>query len=234
MTSTELKYHVLLGVDKLFEGAAPGYNDLQISAILNRAQRRVFNKYRELFDKDEKIRKMLAPVTKRASLLEADIAPSISTTYAHTNGAYYSLPTDVAQLVEEYVTFIEEAGPPEVVSDPVIVFPITYDYYTKNYKNRYKKPYAELVWRMDAGFDPNNEMYYVELITDGENPIKDYVITYLKHPDEMVVDSTGANEVDCEIIETQFQEEIIAEAIKIIVAALNDEGYQVAAAERQF
>jgi len=233
MTPTELKYHVLLGVDKLYEGAAPGYNDLQISAILNRAQRRVYAKYREQFDKDEKVRKILSPLLVRASLVESDITPSIDNTYTHLNGWFYALPEQAAYLVEEYVTFVEEVGPPPVISDPVIVYPITYDYYTKNYKNRYKKPYSELVWRLDAGYDQVNELYYVEIITDGVNPINDYSVTYLKYPEDIIVDSIGATESPCEIIDQGFQDEIIAEAIKIIVAALNDEGYQVAAVERE-
>ena len=233
MTPAELKYHVLLGVDKHFENAAPGYNDIQMSAILNKAQRRVFKKYRELFDRDEKVRKILSPVLSRGSLLEADIIKSNDNTYTHPNGWFYALPEGTAYLVEEYVT-LDLGTNPATYSDPVLVYPITYDYYVKNYKNRYKKPHTDLVWRLEAGYENEDELYVVELITDGVYEIYDYFIVYLRYPTDIIVDITGVEETPCEIVDQGFHDEIVSEAIKIIVAALNDEGYQVAAAERTF
>jgi len=227
MTAAEMRYNVLLGVDSLFESGAPGYNDTQLSAILNRAQRRVFGKWKKLFDTNEEVKRILSPVTERASLLEADIVPATSQDYAHPNGTLYLLPDDdIAKLVEEYVRFDEGSG---VYSDPVIVLPISYDYYTKNYKSRYKKPYSNLVWRLD--YKTENSQYIVELITDGSDTIGDYQITYLRWPVDIKITSTAVN---CEILHEGFHDEIVAEAIKIIVAALNDEGYQVAGAERTF
>lgn len=230
MTSSEMKYAVLLGVDSLFENAAPGYNNLQIETILNKSQRRVFNEKKKVYDTDETVKRMLAPLNKRGSLSGGDIVLTTNTNltnYTHPNGTLYSLPEDVGFIVEEYVKYAD--------GNPVLVFPITYDYYTKNYDSRYKKPYRKMVWRLDYSTEriahtpptPPTTNYVVELITDGENTIEDYVVSYLRFPVDIKIGTT-----DCEILDKNFQDEVVSEAIKMIVAALNEEGYQVAMNEK--
>ena len=235
MTSSEMKYAVLLGVDSYFENAAPGYNNLQIENFLNKSQRRVFNAKKKIYDIDETVKRMLSPLNERGSVLGGDIVLTIDTNltaYIHPNGILYSLPEDVGFIVEEYVKFLTA---PATYSNPIPVFPITYDYYTKNYDSRYKKPYEKMVWRLDYSTEtitpalpatPTTN-YVVELIGDGVNVIGDYVISYLRFPIDIVIGVT-----DCEILDSNFQDEVVSEAIKMIVAALNDEGYQVAMNEK--
>lgn len=226
MTAAEMKFAVLLGIDSIFENTAPGYNNLQIQTFLNKAQRRVFKEKKKVYDRDETVKRMLSPLNKRGSLLEGDITLTTDVTlipYVHPNGTLYSLPDDVGFLTEEYVKLLTA---PAVYSDPVLVFPITYDYYSKNYNSRYKKPYEGLIWRMDYSVE-DDDHYVVELITDGTDIIGDYIISYLRFPVDMVIGS-----VDCEILDDNFQDEIVSETIKMIVAALNDEGYQVAMNEK--
>ena len=235
MTSSEMKYAVLLGVDSIFENAAPGYNNLQIENFLNKAQRRIFNTKKKIYDIDETVKRMLSPLNKRGSFLEGDIVLTINTDltdYTHPNGTLYSLPEDVGFIVEEYVKFLTA---PATHSNPIPVFPITYDYYTKNYDSRYKKPYEKMVWRLDYSTETIAHVppaaptvnYVVELITDGINIIGDYVISYLRFPVDIEI-----GVADCEILDSNFQDEVVSEAIKMIVAALNDEGYQVAMNEK--
>lgn len=228
MTSSEMKYAVLLGVDSYFENAAPGYNNLQIETVLNKAQRRIFNSKKKLYDTDETVKRMLSPLVERGSLLRGDIIATVAsglTNYKHPNGTLYTLPDDVAFLIEEYVKFLTA---PATYSDPVAVLPITYDYYTKNYDSKYKKPYDKLVWRLDYNIEAlTSTRYVIELITDSTSTIGDYVIAYLRFPENIEIGVT-----DCEILDDNFQDEVVSEAIKIIVAALNDEGYQVAMNEK--
>lgn len=235
MTSSEMKYAVLLGVDSLFENAAPGYNNLQIENFLNKSQRRVFNTKKKIYDIDETVKRMLSPLNERGSLLEGDIVLTIDanlTNYTHPNGTLYSLPENTGFIVEEYVKFLTA---PATYGNPVPVLPITYDYYTKNYDSRYKKPYERMVWRLDYSTEliahvppaPPTTNYVVELITDGVNVIGDYVISYLRFPTDIRIGIS-----DCEILDSNFQDEVVSEAIKMIVAALNDEGYQVAMNEK--
>jgi hypothetical protein len=236
MTANELRYNVLVGVDSLFSGTAPGYNDRQISSIINRAQRRVFKDKAPLFDTNEKIKRILAPVVKRGSLGEGDIVATTEASiidYPHTTnnmkGEFFTLPDDLAFIVEEGVK-LDLSG---TVNDIAIVFPITYDYFLKNYKSRYKKPCADLVWRMDAKLDGGHPC--VELIYPDTYTVDDYIVSYLRYPDDITVNvGTPGSQVDCEILDQSFQDEIISESIKIITASLNDQGYEVAVNEKKF
>ena len=239
MTANDLRYNILVGVDSLFEGTAPGYNDKQISAIINRAQRRVFTDLAPLFDTNEKIKRILAPLLQGASVSDNDIiltADATITSYPHTTkdllGAFYTLPNNVGFLVEEGSLLTKD----NVVSDLQIVLPITYDYFLKNYRNRYKKPYVDLyglIWRMDAKLDDGHVC--VELIYPNDYTITDYIVSYLRYPLDTTVNvGTPASQVNCEITDQSFQDQVISESIKIITASLNDEGYQVAVAEKKF
>lgn len=232
MTAQEMRFAVLLKIDSIFANAAPGYNNLQMEYFLNNAQRRVFNEKKKLYDSDETVKRMLSPLNRRASLDGGTIAAGTAavTGYEHPNGMYYSLPIDVAYITEEFVRFTSG----QTVTDPVLVLPITYDYYVKNYNNRYKRPYAGLVWRLDykldsVGSNPTTTPYTVELITDGVNTIEDYQISYIKFPANMTIGSAN-----CEVIDQNFHDEIVSEAVKMITASLNDEGYQVAMNETTF
>jgi hypothetical protein len=238
MTANDIRYQILLAVDSLFSGTAPGYNDKQMSAIINRAQRRVFRDYSRLFDSNEKIKRVLAPLVNSGSLDESDIVLATHTditNYPHSTstltGTFYALPATIGRVVEEQVILKAVIG--SALTQPVLVLPITYDYYMKNYKNRYKKPCTDLVWRMDAKLEDGKPC--VELIYPITHTVDDYVISYLKYPTDMEVNvGTPGSQVSCDIIDTSFQDEIIGEAVKIITASLNDEGYQVVAAEKKF
>jgi hypothetical protein len=236
MTANELRYNVLVGIDSLYVNTAPGYNDKQMSSIINRAQRRVFRDYARLFDTSEKIKRILAPLVYGGSYLESDIILTTDTTiidYVHTNttltGTFFSLPATVGRLLEEQVYLTASA----VTTGPVLVLPVSYDYYLKNYKNRYKKPYTELVWRMDAKLEGTSPC--VELIYPKGYTITDYIISYLKYPQDITVNiGTPGSQVSCEIPDPSFQDEIIGESIKIIKSALEETGYDVVAAEKKF
>jgi hypothetical protein len=245
LDANTLRYNILVGVDSLFEGTGPGYNDKQISSIINRAQREVLRTKVPKFDKDEKTKRMLAPLLKGASLLQSDITITADTTitnYSHSTtlltGTFYTLPTtantDILGFIVEETAILRLSG---VSTDPVVVLPITYDYYLKNYKNRYKKPYVStyesIVWRMDAKLDTGKPV--VELIYPATHTVYNYIINYLRYPKDIVVNiGTPGSQVSCEIPDQSFQDEIIGEAIKIITSSLNEEGYQVAAAEKKF
>lgn len=240
-----MRYQILLGVDSLFEGTAPGYNDRQMSAIINRAQRRVFTDKAPLFDTNEKIKRILSPLTKRQSLLNGGIVETTESTitdFPHETdlmtGHFYTLPSDVGFIVEEGVTMDDGTD----VSDLVIVLPITYDYFLKNYRNKYKMPQVnnridDVVWRLDAMLETIDDVVYpcIELIYPSDFSVDNYFVSYLRYPEDITVNiAVPASQVDCGITDKSFQDEIISESIKIITASLNDEGYQVAVAEKKF
>jgi hypothetical protein len=112
-----------------------------------------------------------------------------------------------------------------------VTLPIGYDYFSKNHRNRYKKPSENLVWRMDAKLESSKPV--VELIYPNQYVIGDYIVSYLKYPTDLSVVIGGVSN-SCEIPDKSFNDEIVGEAIKIITASLNEEGYQVVAAEKKF
>jgi hypothetical protein len=237
MTANELRYNILVGIDSLYVGTSPGYNDKQISSIINRAQRRVFRDYARLFDTNEKIKRILAPLVYGGSLLEGNITATADTTitnYSHSvtsllTGTFYTLPVGVGRLLEEQVYLTANA----VTVGPVLVLPISYDYYLKNYKNRYKKPYVDLVWRMDAKLESGSPT--VEIIYPATHTVADYIISYLKYPEDITVNvAVPASQVDCEIPDASFQDEIIGESIKIIKSSLEDGSYETVTIEKKF
>ena len=243
MDGNTIRYNVLLGVDSLFSGTSPGYNDRQISSIINRAQRRVFRDRAKLFDTNEKIKSMLSPLLKRASYVDHSLsAQKINATtdvtiidFPHTItgyivGKFLTLPSESNFIVEETAKITKSA----VTTQVNIVLPITYDYINKNYKNRYKKPSVDLIWRLDAKLESSKRV--VELVLPEGYTVNDYIVSYLKYPVDIVVDTKSpfTNLTSCEITDPSFNDEIIGEAIKIITASLNDSSYEIEAAEKKF
>jgi hypothetical protein len=236
MQANDIRYQILLAVDSLFSNTAPGYNDKQISAIINRAQRRVFRDYAKLFDTSEKVKRILAPLINSASVVRSNIVAATHTdiiNYPHStstlDSTFYALPAAVGRIVEEQAILHDGT----TTTQPVIVLPITYDYYLKNYNNKYKKPYVSLIWRMDDKLEDGKPC--IELIYPRAYHINDYVISYLKYPTDIRVNvATPGSQIDCDIIDTSFQDEIIGESIKMITASLNGEDYQTTAVEKKF
>lgn len=219
MTAEELSYQFFLAYDKAFEGAAPGYDDKQVSTWLSQGQYRVFNRYYNIFEQSEDARRALDPMIKSATI-------TAFSTGNHPNGYFASLPTDFMYAIEESVKGTALTGEATVI-------PVTHDFYIKNVKNPYKKPKLnggidDVVWRMDIGSGTSTKK--TELITDGTTLVS-YRIHYIQQLTNIVVDSiVSSNSVD-PILDPTVQNEIITEAVKIAVAATKPDEYQIAALE---
>lgn len=243
MTPNYMKYNMLLFYDKLFEYGAPAYDDRQISAILTKAQIRVFkrhympaaNRYKEGFEQSEQRKKDLEQFIKNGSISNGDITASIAGEQiaAHPNGILYDMPEGFLYAIEE--ALITSVSNPEEIT----VVPIKHDYYRANIRNPYKQPYANLAWRMDysretpaTGTDlPTAKR--TEIITDATSTITDYRVRYLVSPPDIVVDEiVPANQKHC-ILDVTLHDEIVDEAVKVAVAATNPETYQVSHTEQK-
>ena len=219
MTAEELSYQFFLAYDKAFEGAAPGYDDKQVSTWLSQGQYRVFNKYYNVFEQSEDARRALEPMIKSATVLSFSAG-------SHPNGYFANLPTDFMYAVEESVKGTALTG-------EAAVLPVSHDFYIKNVNNPYKKPKLnggvdDVVWRMDIGSGTSTKK--TELITDG-TALVSYRLQYIQQITDIVVASlTPSNSVD-PILDFTVQNEIITEAVKIAVAATKPDEYQIAALE---
>jgi len=236
MTANEMKYNLLLFYDKLFEYGSPSYDDRQISAILTKAQMRVFkkrympteNKYGQGFESTEERRTDLEQFIKNDSPSEAS-----DQTGAHPNGVFYDMPTDFLYAVEE--SLITTASTPNEIT----VIPVRHDEYRANINNPYKKPYANLAWRMDYSRETHADgtdsatPKRTEIIVDASTTISSYRVRYLQSPPDIVCDEiVPANQKHC-ILDSTLHDEIVDEAVQIVVAATMPQKYNIATAEQQ-
>jgi hypothetical protein len=240
MLANEMKYNFLLWYDKLFGMAAPAYDDRQVSAILTKAQLRVFkryympnrNRFGEGFESTQKRRTDLEQFIRNAN-------PALSANQigVHPNGKFYDMPADFLYPVQE--SLITNLSTP----DEITVIPVRHDEYNANIKNVYKRPYKNLAWRMDYsradhGEDGGDAMTgrtakRTEIITDAASSILSYRVRYLINPPAIVCDEiTPASQRHC-ILDETLHDEIVDEAVKIAKAATAPEEYQIADKEQK-
>lgn len=246
MESNQMKFAFMLKYDSMFEFSAPAYDDRQISWLLTAAQNRVFldkyytpsNKYQRGFEADEKRRRDLEQLIKQAAWASpattGDLAPSSNQTGVHPNGKFFDLPA-------RFLYAIEEAAETSAIGGKEVpVKPVTHDQYIANINNPYKKPYANLVWRMDYsratvadGTATAASSKRTELIVGDTLTLTKYRIRYLESPPDIVVDEFDpTNQKHCVLDET-LHESIIDEAVKMAKASVRPNEYQIADKEKQ-
>ena len=253
MTSNEMKFNFQLKFDSLFEFSAPAYDDRQISYLLTEAQFRVFikrynplaNKYQKGFEADEMRRRDLEQLIKPALYDSADptgaslpdgvdaIIVSTQQGGTHPDGQFFDMPDGFLYAVEEAVKI--EGEPREAW-----VRPVKHDEYLANINNPYKKPYKDLVWRMDIsryqqaeGISTSATAKRTELILPDAATVDQYRIRYLATPPEIVVDEFDpTNQRHC-ILDETLHREIVDEAVIIAQAATQEEKYQIGVNEQQ-
>ena len=187
---------------------------IDIEYYLTEGQRRVFEKWYELFETSEKARKVLSPLVLSVDL---DRATYISVgTGQYPYGEYWTLPTDLAYTLKEEATININAC--EVVTlttqDWLRVYtkPINLDYYSLNVSNPFKKPYSGMVWRVDVS-DTNDKVHM--LITGGNYRVETYHITYLSYPTAISI-QTNTDTLLSEIV----HQDIVDEATKVVFEVL--------------
>jgi len=245
-----MKFNFQLKFDSLFEFSAPAYDDRQISYLLTEAQFRVFikrynplaNKYQKGFEADEMRRRDLEQLIKPAlydssgdPLPDGVDAITLSTEQGgiHPNGQFFDMPNGFLYAVEEAVKL--EGEPKEAW-----VRPVKHDEYLANINNPYKKPYKDLIWRMDIsrfqqaeGTSTSATAKRTELITPESGTIDKYRMRYLATPPEIVVDEFDPdNQRHC-ILDETLHREIVDEAVVIAQAATQEEKYQLGVSEQQ-
>lgn len=240
MTANEMKYNLFLLYDKAFEYAAPSYDDRQASTFLTKAQNRIYkrrympnrNRFNEGFENSEQRRSELQQLIKNSVLSLSDTQTGV-----HPNGKFYDLPDDFLYAIEE--SLVTNVSSP----DEIKVLPVTHNYYRANIKNPYKKPDAELAWRMDFSREDYGEdggdaytdrtPKRCEVIVPNSTTISTYRLRYLMQPPAIVCDELDpSNQRHC-ILDESLHDEIVDEAVKIAVAATTPEVYQISDKEQK-
>ena len=251
MTANELANEFEIRYDKITNFAAPGYEDDEISALLNDATERFIksvyqpkgNRYREGFEGTEKRRKDLSELIRGPKDLTGTLVTSIAADQDQIvqYGRMFNLPTDFwLAIYEEALTDEDDCTSSTTPKAKlrVRIEPVTHDEYVINKKNPYRKPYIDandgMVWRLDfsreaIGTNPKRH----ELVTDGTFNVTEYYLRYVKKPRKIVVDrTTPANQVDCELDEMTHSE-IVDIAVRRAVGITDPKEYQIKLAEEQ-
>jgi hypothetical protein len=239
MTAAEMREEFLILYDKITNFDAPGYEDDEISRFLSRAQERLVlhlynplsNKFITGFEGSEKRRKDLSELMRNANLTQANV--SATQTGVKPNGQFFDLPSDFLYAVSEEVLTASTTAC--FNGNTIEVKPIAHDEYTKNIKSPFKKPYKDLVWRMDfsratVGANPKRH----ELITDGTYTVATYSLRYLRRPQPIIAGSGPieglAGPLNCELDEITHRA-IIDEAVAIASGVTTPELWQLKRAE---
>lgn len=247
MTANEMKIALLVKFNRLFDMAAPAYDDRQISQLLTDAQWRVFikrynplgNKYKIGFESDEQRRRDLDQLIKPALYLSTGAAPAGVENISkpaiqngvHPNGIFFEMPDD-------YLYPVEETCKVSGISREFKVVPVTHDEYSVNVYNPYGSPYIKAsegyIWRMDisrytqaVGTSVAASSKRLELILPSGNTLTQYRVRYLSMPPNIVVNTTTLdNQRHC-ILDESIHLAIIDEAVAIADASSKEEAYQI-------
>ena len=162
----------------------------------------------------------------------------------HPSGIFLDMPSNFLYAVEEAAKVAINGSKNAKES---WIRPVKHDEYLANINNPYKKPYKDLVWRMDISRSQIAEGSSIastakrsELVLPQNTPIVDpttsyslsyYRVRYLSTPPSIVVDEFNEdNQRHCVLDET-LHREIIDEAVVIAQAAAQKESYQIGQAE---
>jgi hypothetical protein len=170
----------------------------EINIFLTKAYRQVVDELYSQFEKTEKARKLLAKLIWTESV-------AVSANTAYFNG-YRAVLTGVTPKILYMLS--EEAIFSRDVNNGVMIKPITLDAYNANTDNPFKKPYKNLVWRLDVG----NGIDQVILIAS-EN-VAQYNFTYLAQPEEVDVTLTTSL-----YINEEAHNEIVNKAVQLALQA---------------
>ena len=150
---------------------------------------------------------------------------------AHPNGIFYDLPEGFLYAVEEAVKLVGQ-------TTESWVKPVRHDEYLANINNPYKKPYKNLIWRMDMAreFHSIGEAASTnkrtELILPATSELDYYRVRYLSIPPAIVCDEFDPdNQVHC-ILDETLHREIVDEAVAMARAAVKPEEYQIGLSEK--
>lgn len=183
MTALELREEFNLRYNNASEGA-PGLDTYEISSYLTLAQEQYVKLNYDAskdptssFELKEKSRRTLNELVKDKK---------VTTKLSSSKGVlptsiFYEVADDVMYIVLETATF--SSSTPSLEDKIVEVLPITHDELMLSYKNPFKRPNKNKVWRVDISKE--NSITTVELIS--EYDLKQYNVRYISYPEPIIV-----------------------------------------------
>lgn len=193
MTAVEM-HHSLQEKLLSFGYPAERLDSYFIGKLLNEALFVFIERYLPILKENEIARKKLHPLISNAEITPAVHADS----NIDVNSITVTLPSDFYKSLNEYIT---------TNSGVIDVKPIDYDEYNLNRLNPFKKPYGDLVWRLELNITAREH----ELIPDSGTTIVKYRLRYIRKPIEISIDSNNT----CDL-RVEDHEEIVNLALGIV------------------
>lgn len=228
-------------LDRVTSYGSPGYEDFELSSVLTEAMHlyikkffdRKNNRKAESFEETEVRNQGLSALIKRGAGLPA----STSQVGRLEGGTFYDLPEDFMYTIyERATTDVLQCGTVgKTVYVKADIKVMSHQEIERFRNNKYKKPYAKdygdgLVWRL--GFERENDGYVDlsaqtnkrhQLVTDGTFQITDYSISYVRYPDEIIVDrDTPTNQRNC-ILDESTHNVIIDIATDLMMSRVKEQ-----------
>ena len=174
---------------------------------LNEGLRRFVDDWYSQYETSEAARKRLGALVVSTTVVSVGNG-------TYPLGTLYNLPADCKYVVQERATIaLQNCHNAPSVKTGVTVKPVKLDYYNFHIDNPFKKPYNDLIWRIDSGSRQH------ELIRGSDTTsITIYYITYIKNPAAITLLSGTPATSSCEIL-AEYHEEIVDKAIDVAIEA---------------
>lgn len=183
MTASEIKEEFNLRYNNALEGA-PGLDTFEISSYLTVAQEQLVKDYYDAskdpttsFESSERARRVLNEL-----VIDEKISSQVSSTRGLVSKSkFFELSNNAMYIVLETAT-LDSNG---VYDGKVVkVLPTTHDEFMISYRNPFRKPNKEKVWRMDISKE--NSKTTVEIIS--EEDLSQYNVRYISYPQPIIVE----------------------------------------------
>jgi hypothetical protein len=208
---------------------APGYDDADLTAFFNKAQK-VFTK-QLVSEYSNAANDGTEETEKRSKDLVELKDHSVVTVFVsgdHPNSYICDLPDTFWLTLKEECTITYTNSCNTSVTERIPVKPIKEDYYNANIKNPFKKPYEELIWRIDRergniaqGISLTNRKRH-ELVLFTGATISDYRVSYYRRP--KTIDLSNNNDF-CEF-DPMHHEKIADIAVELMYQTTGKQEFQ--------
>ena len=236
MTANEMADELELRLDRSFSYGSPGYEDYELSSVLNQALTDyVKSFYSEKnnrkgygFEESEVRNQGLAELIKNSAT-----SLSASQVGVLKNGAFYDLPQDFMYTILETaeVDILDCDNNNKLVDVEVI----SHDEHNRVKGNKYRRASSNIIEprvlrigfsRATSTYSSTGTVKRHELITDGSFNIVNYTMRYLINPPEIIVDrSITTNQRNC-ILDESTHNVIIDTARDIMLGIVKEQKAQ--------
>jgi hypothetical protein len=226
MTANEMAISLEESLDRR-AFASPGYEDSDLTAVLNRAFLQYIKTYsRNLNQKQKAFEEVEERGQAFSNLIKYSVPLVLSSNQlgVKPNGFFYDLPEDFMWSINEDIK-VRTSSCPAVLANIRVV---THDEYNQLIKDSYAKPEFKLgeafVWRMYAPreidfYSPSiaNTLKRHQIVLSSDMTLTSYKVSYLKYPPKIIVDRDNAlNQRHC-ILDEITHDTIVDIAVDLLI-----------------